>query len=152
MLQLLTMRCRSAFTLIELVVVILILGVLAGVAAPKLLGTSARATDHGLCQTLTIVRDAIEHYAVDHGGAIPPCTGTGADFRTALEPYIRSNFPDCPVGPAQNSDVDPRSGAQTVEGVATPTEGWTYHVDTGDFACNYAAPTASYPSMNYDDL
>lgn len=36
------------FTLIELVVVILILGILAGVAAPKLLSVSGEATDNGL--------------------------------------------------------------------------------------------------------
>ena len=51
---------RSGFTLIELVVVIMILGILAGVAAPKLLTVSADATDNGLKQTLSIVRDAIE--------------------------------------------------------------------------------------------
>ncbi len=85
-------RKQHAFTLIELVVVIMILGILAGVAAPKLLSTSSSATDNGLRQTLSIVRDAIEMYAAEQGGTLPPCTGTGADFRTALTPYIRAHF------------------------------------------------------------
>lgn len=65
------MKHRSAFTLVELVVVIMILGILAGVAAPKLLNTSAAATENSLRTTLSVVRDAIELYAAQNGGDRP---------------------------------------------------------------------------------
>ena len=145
------MKRNNGFTLIELVVVIMILGILAGVAAPKLLSVSSDATDNGLKQTLSIIRDAVELYAADNGGALPPCTGTGADFRTALEPYIRGLFPSCPVGTAQNFNVKP-TGAGATAADATPTDGWKFNTDDGTFICNNGGATTSDAAVNYEDL
>jgi general secretion pathway protein G len=142
---------QSGFTLIELVVVIMILGILAGVAAPKLLSVSADATDNGLKQTLSIVRDAIELYASDNGGALPPCTTTGTDFRAAVAPYIRGLFPNCPVGPAMNFNVKPTGAGATVAD-GSPTDGWKFNTDDGTFICNYGAATTSDGTVNYDAL
>ena len=58
-------RSSKGFTLIELVVVIMILGILATVAAPKLLGTSAAATDNGLKQMLLGARDSTPVYSLE---------------------------------------------------------------------------------------
>ena len=138
---------RSGFTLVELVVVIMILGILAAVAAPKLLSTSGEATDNGLKQSLSIIRDAIELYAADNGGALPPCTGTGADFRTAMEPYIRGQFPVSPVG-AQDSDVTPVTGTGATADDAT---GWMYNTQDGTFICN-SSTTSNDGSTLYGDF
>jgi general secretion pathway protein G len=143
------MKRRAGFTLIELVVIIMILGILAGVAAPKLLKTSGNATDNGLKQSLAIVRDAIELYSADNGGTLPGCTGTGADFRAALCPlYIRGTFPLSPVG-SKTFDVTPVTGATTT-GDAAPTAGWKYNTSNGTFICNYSAASTSQPTVTYD--
>lgn len=144
---------KNGFTLIELVVVIMILGILAGVAAPKLLSVSSDATDNGLKQTLSIVRDAIELYASENGGALPPCTSTGDDFRTAIAPFIRGTFPICPVGLVANKNfnVVPTGAGATVADNPS-SAGWKFNTADGTFICNYGAATSSDAAVNYDAL
>ena len=125
---------NTAFTLVELVVVILILGILAGVAAPKFLDTSRTATDNGLKQTLAIVRDAIELYTAENGGTLPPCANATTSLQTALAPYIRGAFPTCPVG-AQTNTVEATTTTPAVA-TASATHGWKYNTTTGEFICN----------------
>jgi general secretion pathway protein G len=145
------MRRRNGFTLIELVVVIMILGILAAVAAPRLLGTSGNATDNGIRQSLSVIRDAIELYAADHGGALPGADGNEATFLTDLDPYLRGNaFPKCPVG-AKNANIKFTIVAGAIAGEAAPAQGWHYNNKTGEFIVNYSAVTNT-AGVNYDQL
>jgi general secretion pathway protein G len=141
------MRKQKGFTLIELVVVVMILGILAAVAAPKLLNTSGTAADQGIKQTLGVVRDAIERYAAEHSGSLP--ADPSADLISLN--YLRGTFPVCPVG-ANNNQVliDTSSTAATVHGDASPTKGWKYCTLDGTFICNSAANSKADPAVSYD--
>jgi prepilin-type N-terminal cleavage/methylation domain-containing protein len=139
------MKRRDGFTLVELVVVILILGILAGVAAPKMFSTSAKATDNGLKQTLAIVRDAIELHQAQLG-SLPPCTSTGTDFRAALKPFLRGPFPKSPIG-TKDDLVKPGTAAE-----ATPTSGWMFNTTTGEFFCNSTTASATDGLVTYNQF
>ncbi len=145
------MRKHKGFTLVELVVVVMILGILAAVAAPKLLNTSGAAADNGLKQTLSVVRDAIERYAAEHAGALPGAAGTQAALKTDLLPYLRGAFPTCPVAGANNL-VKITIAAGPIAGAAAPTESWHYNSADGGFICNSTAITKSDAAVQYDEL
>ena len=129
---------RKGFTLIELVVVVMILGILAAVAAPKLLNTSATATDNGAKQTLSVIRDAIERYAADNG-TLPAM----ADPGTELKDYLRGPFPACPVGEAADLDAVEVIAVDITGADASPTKGWKYSTSSGEFIINSATGSAS---------
>jgi general secretion pathway protein G len=144
---------KQGFTLVELVVVVMILGILAAVAAPKLLGTSSTASENALKQSLGVIRDAIERHAAEKGGTLPR-GDSEANFKLDLAPYLRGAFPICPVA-GNNAKVkltttDP--GATGIEGVGTPTESWHYCSFNGQFICNSNAASKTVPSTTLDKL
>lgn len=146
------MKVRKGFTLVELVTVILILGILAAVTALRLLDTSKTATDNGLRQSLSVVRDAIARYSAEHG-ELPPGT-SAADFRNALAPYLRGGFPKCPVGPTAgvpSQEIDVKFGTATAYD-GPPTKPWYFNTSTGHFFVNFSAVTATDPTVTYDQL
>ena len=128
---------RRGFTLVELVVVVLIVGILAAVAAPKMFDTATDARDSAARQSLTVVRDAIELYKA-RNGSYPGTDET--TFKTALQAYLRGQFPSCPVGANKNANVGVQTTGTALS--AGGTTGWKYDNQTGEFIINDAAYSA----------
>lgn len=129
---------RSGFTLVELVVVVLVLGILASVATPKLFDSAGDARDSGLRQTLKVVRDANELYRASNDGAFPGAGGGSAVFKTDLGPYIMARFPAAPVGPKDGArDVKVETAGTPLTGNSTPAKAWRYDKTTGEFILNF---------------
>ncbi len=65
---------RRAFTLVEMLIVVVVLAILATIALPLFANSSRRAKENSLRSNLRILRDAIDRYKKRHG-SFPPGIG-----------------------------------------------------------------------------
>lgn len=81
---------RKAFTLIELLIVITIIGILSVALIPRLTGGPAKARDAQRKAALQQIGTALEFYADDNSGAYPAAPDCVNDMTAELGPYLTS--------------------------------------------------------------
>jgi len=146
------MQAKRGFTLVEILIVVVILGILAAIVIPQFTQASTEAKTNSLCSNLQTLRSQIELYKVQHNDKVPTlanfeeqmifCTdisgtinGTGSkasDATYCYGPYLE-RVPDNPFS-GSNSIVDWATG--------TAADGWEYNATTGEIRAATAAHQA----------
>jgi len=126
------MKKRSGFTLVEILIVVVILGILAAIVIPQFTDASTEAKESALASDLQMMRSQLELYKIQHDYSLPPTTSF-ANFQTALTeasggygPYMQK----IPTNPFTSSNtftfVDQGSLA------ANTNVGWNMDPNTGE--------------------
>jgi general secretion pathway protein G len=155
------MKKRSGFTLVEILIVVVILGILAAIVIPQFSTASEDAKLSTLISDLQTIRSQIQLYKLKHNGKLP---GAGtATFSDALTKYTKTDGSLATVqAPDPNNGVcdpylqkipgNPFSSStgfsSDVEiGVGAPpakdTSGWYFNSTTGAFNANDNAAHAA---------
>lgn len=80
------MRAQKGFTLVEILIVVVILGILAAIVIPQFTNASTDAKVSSLVSDLQTMRSQIQLYKIQHNDQLPG-TATGVDFATAMTQY-----------------------------------------------------------------
>lgn len=132
-------RVSKAFTLVEILIVVVILGILAAIVIPQFTNASQDAQIGNVETQLQTIRSQIELYRVRNNGQYPNLggfaneNGWGDNTENGM---IQANY-------LRSMPINPRTGTSTIlvgadpaQPVATGDAGWWFDPTTGDFGAN----------------
>lgn len=141
---------RIAFTLIEVLIVVIIMAVLAATIIPQFSSSTNDAKESSMKFNLHTLRSQIEMYKVHHAGTKPllatfedqmtkPTSITGTTTGSDLDygPYIQGEIPANPFNNSAALVAVTTPGTEPAAIVAGGA-GWQYDESTGDFYPNNA--------------
>ncbi len=148
------MRAQRGFTLVEILIVVVILGILAAIVIPQFTDASTEAKTSSLCSDLQTFRSQIELYKIQHTDALPHTSAVGLELAMTTQTdavgaaYVQGTSLTGPFGPyLQKIPKNAFNGSTVIaQGVAaqadipvSATNGWYYNTNTGAInACDSA--------------
>jgi prepilin-type N-terminal cleavage/methylation domain-containing protein len=168
--QVMKHKRRHGFTLVEVLIVVVILGILAATVLPQFTASTADAKEASLAANLATMRAQIQLYKFQHNGAFPAAGSTDPQkFIDQMTKTTDINGAVVPAGPGTfgpylpsipNNPVDTTSGTPGAVNVTasatdptTPTGGggWLYNPTTGTIKANVStsSPTTNKAYFNF---
>ena len=123
---------RSGFTLVEILIVVVILGILAAIVIPQFTEASTEAKLSSLCTDLQTLRSQIELYKIQHNDVAP----TFANFTAQMTAQTDiTGAPGTDYGPyIQKIPTNQFNNLNTLDNTGTIGDnvgGWEYNQTTG---------------------
>lgn len=134
-----TKGSRSAFTLVEVLIVVVIMAVLAAAIIPQFTDSTKDAKESTGKFNIHALRGQLELYKAQHGGEYPDVlskltTKTNADHTTTGSPTLGPYINEIPE--AFGSSAVATSTASPIS-VSGTTGGWIYNKTTGEIRINH---------------
>ena len=134
-----TRSSKRGFTLVEILIVVIILGILAAIVIPQFTNASTEARESNVRSQLQTLRSQIELYKLQHKD-VPPelITGGAGQWEvftqyTDIDGAVSATKDTTHIyGPYMNSaPVNPLSGFNVIAAAAANDGGWIYDEATG---------------------
>lgn len=138
----------TGFTLIEVLIVVVILGVLAALAVPQFASAARETRDSNVKTTLHRVRTQISLYNLHHEGDFPSLANIADQMTLASNVVGDTAAPGTPgylFGPyLLKFPVNAHTSGSTVGTGAVGDSDWYYEESTGHFHANDSIETRAY--------
>jgi len=157
---------RSGFSLVEILIVVVLLGILAAIVVPRFADASNDATESALCTDTATLRRQINLYRAQHAGRGPHLDETGSLDKVNLSTRLTARTdaqgklaaagafgPYLKRWPTNGFCEDSVAGSVTYGTQTSPprddTSGWYYNTDTSLISPNSATgATAMDPATS----
>jgi general secretion pathway protein G len=131
-------RSRKGFTLVEILIVVIILGILAAIVIPQFTNASTDARQSNMASQDQTIKSQISLYSLQHNDTYPTLANLWTDLTSISD--VNGNIPPAtgatPLGPyLQSTPVNPLTNTSAVAdlGSASTSVGWVYNAATGEF-------------------
>ena len=149
-------RIMHGFTLVEILIVVVILGVLAAIVIPEFTSAGDSAKQSNLETQLQTIRSQLERYRIQHDNTYPTIVqmfdnlvdSTGSDGNTLgviNGPYLQRN-------PANPFVAGTYGTVVVAVGNAASTNGWTYDDTTGVIKCSLSTAISDALTLDARDV
>ena len=135
---------NKGFTLVEILIVVVILGILAAIVVPQFTEASNDAKESALSSDLQTVRSQLELYKIQHNGGYP-ATLSLLTSKTTIAGVVSATGAYGPY--LQKIPNNPFTDTATIKTTGTAgsgTEAWFYDAATGVFQANDSATHAGW--------
>lgn len=140
----------KGFTLVEILIVVVILGILAAIVIPQFSSASESAKQSSVLSQLQTIRSQLELYKNQHNGDYPAL----ADMNDATNPWFplientdidgSLNTTNGKYGPyLQQPSTNPFENSSTLAAAAAAGVGWQYDAASGDIKAVLPAAKAA---------
>jgi len=153
------MRAQRGFTLVEILIVVVILGILAAIVIPQFTQASSEAKTNSLASDLQSFRSQIELYKCQHTDVLPVLANFTSQMMYTTDiagnlsnPLSKTRAGAFQYGPyLERVPVNPFTNSATIVawGAGAVTDGWEYNALTGEFR---AAPDTTTQSAAHQAL
>ena len=142
-------RNSRGFTLVEILIVVIILGILAAIVIPQFTNASNDARQNSVASTLQTLRGQIELFKIQHADTPPAATALSTCLTGKSGPADTTQAPGGTLGPyVQSFPINPCNGLSGVSAAPAATVGWVYTVSGGQYTV-WATNTAATGTLTY---
>jgi general secretion pathway protein G len=153
------MKAKHGFTLVEILIVVVILGILAAIVIPQFTDAATESKESSLRSDLQTIRSQIELYKIQHNDDLP--TAGGLTFEVAMTGYTDQYGAASTQGAVgafgpylQTIPVNPFTAGNGVNGASASgsPQGWTFDATPASATYGQFHPSADSSGTDHTIL